>query len=62
MGVANLMHHLKNHNIFVRKPKILNKVDKLVKFTKDTRWIDWETIFINFIHAIPGRYGVPNIY
>ena len=32
------------------------------QFTEKVKWIDWYPTFINFLRAIPGRYGVSLSY
>ena len=60
--VANIIRRQKTHKIFIDKSKTIPNMATPAQFTSKIKLIDWYPTFINFLHAIPGRNGVPLSY
>ena len=50
-----LTRHYTWHATFVKKSTSLSVTAKQSDFTASTKWEDWQPMFINFLHTIPGH-------
>ena len=57
-----LIQRAKTHQAYLDKSKTISDTATPSQFTSRVNWIDWYPTFINFLRAIPGRYGVPLSY
>ena len=48
--------------MFVRDAEVNAKATAPVQFKPDIDWNDWKPTFINYLHQIPGRSGIPLDY
>ena len=60
--VSKLLIRYNSHQSFCKKAKTISTVAKPEQFTENTKWEDWNPVFLNFLRSIPGRYGVPLKY
>ena len=59
---AELLIREKTHHLFVSKSDTISKAAKPVRLTKQVKWEDWASTFINYVRVIPRRDGVPLKY
>ena len=59
---SELLRCVKTHKIFVAPSNAIASAAKHDKLTKDTKWEDWDSSFLNYLREIPRRYGVPLKY
>ena len=60
--IAELLRCVKAHKMFVARSDAIASSAKPDNLTKGTKWKNWAPYFLNFLRAIPGRYGVPLKY
>ena len=60
--VEELRRRVNMHKIFVDRLDAIASAAKPKNLTKDTKWEDWATSFLNYLRAIPGRDGAPLKY
>ena len=57
-----LLHCYKTHDKFTKKASTMSNTVKPENFTAKVKWKDWAPSFLNFLHVIPRRDGVPLKY
>jgi hypothetical protein len=60
--VSDCIHRYKTHEKFLTDAKTLSEAAKPEKFKESTKWEDWKPTFLNYIHCIAGRDGIPLKY
>ena len=51
-----------HHDAYGNKSKTIKETAKPENFMDKLKWIEWYPTFINFLHAIMGRNGLPLSY
>ena len=60
--IVSILDRAQTYKIFIDSYEVISAVAKPGKFTKDMKWEEWSTVFINYLRTIPGRNGVPLKY
>ena len=58
-NALDFIKRYKHHDAYIKKSKTIMETAKPDNFTDKLKWIEWYPTFINFLHAIPGRNGIP---
>ena len=61
-NASDFIKRYKHNDAYVKKPKKITETVKPDNFTDKIKWIGWYPTFINFLHDIPGRNGIPLSY
>ena len=58
-NASDFIKRYKHYDAYIKKSKKITETTKPEKFTEKIKCIEWYPTFINFLHAIPGRNGIP---
>ena len=58
-NASNFIKRYKHHDDYVNKSNIITETAKPENFTDKIKWIKWYPTYINFLHTITRRNGIP---